>query len=138
MTDTGKIGLVVAGWLATTWLAYRWGLQSQKLQRVAAAKSAAENRKREFLASMQAWRHEIDRLHMHEGSGGFEHRSEVFLDGVSGFLAIAETIKDDFTTPDARKQFEDLVAAVPKCYVLHHDKILKAIDDVIMFAKSAT
>ena len=136
MTDTYTIGLAGAGWLATTWLAYRWGLHSQKLQRVAAAKSAAENRKREFLAFMLAWRHEIDRLHPHPGGGGYEHHPMVFLDGVSGFLANAETVAGDFT-PDARKRFEELVAVVPKCYVHHHDKILKAVDDVITHTKSA-
>jgi hypothetical protein len=39
MSDPLVIGLAVAGWLATTWLAYKWGQRSQVEQRHAAAHS---------------------------------------------------------------------------------------------------
>jgi hypothetical protein len=120
----------IVGGFAVGWFAHFLAVRRDK-------SGAKATRRREFLASMRAWRHEIDRVHMHPGGGGFEHHPMVFLDGISGFLALAETIKDDFTTPDARNGFEDLVTVVSKCYVHHHDKILKAIDDIIAYTKSA-
>jgi type II secretory pathway pseudopilin PulG len=49
------IVITVVGWPLTAFIAYRFGQHSQKLQREHAAKSAIQDRKREFLAFMQAW-----------------------------------------------------------------------------------
>jgi hypothetical protein len=37
MNEPYTIGLAVAGWLATTWLAYKWGQRSQREKRAAEA-----------------------------------------------------------------------------------------------------
>ncbi len=111
-------------------MAYRWGLHSQKLQRDAAAKSAVENRKRDFLSVMQAWRVEIDRWH--HVVGGFERRPMVFLDGISGFRANVEMIRRDFTK-DRRDRLDELVAIVPKCNAHDIEKVLKALDAVVAY-----
>jgi hypothetical protein len=105
------IGLAVAGWLATTWLAYRWGLHSKKLERIEAAKSAVIARRREFVAFLRGWRAEFDRTHLQ--SGGFARHESAFSDVVPIFVEHAELVRHDFSEGD-RKTFDGLVQAVSK------------------------
>jgi hypothetical protein len=98
------------------------------------SKSAKAGRRRDFLAFMKAWRHEIERRHF--VIGGWERHAMVYMDGISAFLANAETIAGDFTA-GSRMQFDDLVAVVPKFNPHDTDKILKALDDVIYYVKNA-
>ena len=73
--------------------------------------SAISRRKREFIAFMESWRHEIGREFMHEGGGGLEYRESAFKDVISTFILQAGLVKPDFT-PDQRKGFEALCIAL--------------------------
>src|SRR5437763_16130588 len=93
--DPSVVFLAIAGWLGSNWISYRLGLHSQKLQREHAAQSSLQNRRREFLAFLQAWRVEIDRRHLE--AGGFARDPAAYADRVSGFRAAAEIVRGDFT-----------------------------------------
>jgi len=136
MSDVFVIGLAVAGWLASTWLAYRWGLHSQKLQREDQAKSAVNDRRRQFLAFMRSWRIEIGQTHL--VPGGFTLEPSSFSDVVSSFVAQAELIREDFPA-EMRKEFDALVSLVTRFTGGElnvrggHERIQKSFDDLIAF-----
>ena len=72
-------------------------------------KGAIDVRRREFLAFMEIWKHEIGRTYL--VSGGFENKESAFSDVVSTFKANARNIRADFPA-SKRKEFDDLCVAV--------------------------
>jgi hypothetical protein len=128
------IVITVVGWPLTAFIAYRFGQHSQKLQREHAAKSAIQDRKREFLAFMQAWRVEVDRRYLE--SGGFARNPSAYADVVSEFRAAAEMIRKDFTR-DSRTKFEQLVSTVSSCRAIDHKKVVQAIDELVAHVDAA-
>lgn len=72
---------------------------------------AISRRKREFIAFMESWQHEIGREFMHEGGGGLEYLESSFKDVISTFILQAGLVKPDFT-PTERKEFETLCATL--------------------------
>ena len=140
MDDPYVIGLAVAGWFATTWLAYRWGLHSKKLERIEVAKSAVVARRRAFVAFLRGWRAEFDRLHLEVG--GYDRDRSTFTDVVPSFVEHAELVRYDFLGDD-RKRFESLVATVAKCNGGHFDngerykKFLTDFDELVAYVDAA-
>ena len=107
MSDPYVIGLAVAGWLATTWLAYRWGLHSQKLQREYAAKESAQSRRREFIGFLKQWRAEVILAGRDEGNFGVAGIAKTHQMKIPLFNAEVERVKNDFTD---RQEFDRLTA----------------------------
>jgi hypothetical protein len=134
MGDPYVIGLAVAGWLATTWLAYRWGLRSQKMQQEHAAKSAIKDRRREFLVFMKAWRGDFERPRY--GYNSESAHPTIFIEGLIPWHGYVALICDDFKGVD-RAKFDELVAIIPKCHVHDQKQILKAMNDVIAYVETA-
>jgi hypothetical protein len=135
MSDPYVICLTFAGWLATTWLAYRWGLHSQKLQREHAAQSAVKDRRRDFLVFMQTWRVDFNRPRY--GHGSDEEPIRAFIHGIVPLRGYVALIRGDFTEK-SRVRFDELVATVPQTYIHDDKKLLKTMDDVIEYVESAT
>jgi len=86
-------------------------LLSDRLVRKRELEGAISRRKREFIAFMESWRHEIGREFMHEGGGGLEHRESSFKDVISTFILQAGLVKPDLT-PAERTEFEALCVAL--------------------------
>ena len=113
-------------------------LWSDWLVRKRERKKGIANRRRAFLAFMESWKHEVGRLHMHPGGGGFEHDQRAFSDNVSPFMYEAGLIKRDFTD-DERKRFEALCSAVVgwKHTSIYNpednEKVKKAMDELVAF-----
>jgi len=139
MNDPSTIGLAIAGWLTTTWLAYRWGLRSQRLERMELAASSARARKREFVAFLRGWRVEFDRLYL--DMCGRDRKPSSFTDVLSTFVERAELVRADIAHGD-RRRFDTLVAAVAKCDSSHFDngkryeQLLKMFDELTGFIES--
>jgi hypothetical protein len=100
MSDPYVIGLTVAGWLATTWLAYRWGLHSQKLQRDAASKEAVQSRRRTFSGFLEQWKAEISsplrgpdtcRVEFDKAISAYDSK-------VPAFREMVALVRDDFSS----------------------------------------
>lgn len=131
-----NIGGYVLTVLISSWSGYRLGLRSLKLQREHAAKSAIQDRRRDFLAYMKQWKHEIDRWHF--VTGGRERRQMSFYDGVSGFCVVAEMIRSDFSGAD-KDRFVELVNALTYHgkleYGCKHEDLIKTIDELIAIAE---
>jgi len=93
-----------------------------------------KGRKREFLAFMQGWKMEIERLHLE--IGGFARRQSAFFDGAPDFARQVELIRSDFGGRK-RKNFNELAAAISSrsggYYAYKHDELIKAIDELIAF-----
>ena len=64
MNELSIIGLALAGWLASTWLGYRWGLRSQSIQRQFAAESAKRQRRLDYVAFLKSWATAVDRRYL--------------------------------------------------------------------------
>jgi hypothetical protein len=138
--DPYVIGLAVAGWLATTWLAYRWGLHSKKLDRQEAARAAAEARRREFCAFLRGWRKDFDSLIMK--SHGFMRDAGSFVSILPSFIQKAEMVRGDLSS-ESRRRFDDLVGAISSCDAGHfHDanqykELLRNFDGLISYVENA-
>ena len=98
--------------------------------------SGKRNRKRDFLAYMKQWRHEIDRWHMAE-CGRQRHTGE-FYEGVSGFCVVAEMVRNDFSG-NQRTRFDELTTTITSNgkleYGYKHDDLVKTIDEIIAIAE---
>jgi hypothetical protein len=107
-----------------------------KLAQIRDSSSGKSGRKREFLAYMKPWQHEIERLHL--VTGGRERRQMSFYDGVSGFCVVAEMIGNDFTGKQ-KNRFAELVATVTEYGKLNYGykeaDLKKAIDEMITIAE---
>jgi hypothetical protein len=136
MGDPYVIGLAVAGWLATTWLAYRWGLRSQSLQREHAAKDAIAGRRRDFLAFMRSWRKDAEGIVLRYDA--IYHFPKWYLEAIPGFCGFAETIRGDFTG-ERRKKFDAFTTTISDSNIRNagnpeaYKKWLKIVDELIVF-----
>jgi hypothetical protein len=131
------IGLAVTGWLATTYLTYRWGICAERRRNEHATQTAREGRKREFAAFTTRWRAQFDGVSF-AGGGRAEHYQKTRPD----FTAEARRIEDDFTDPTRRETFKTLVGkavgfapAAVENYKADKGKndLLEAIDAIIRF-----
>ena len=111
MSNLEIIALALAGWLASSWLAYRWGLRSQSVQREHAAKSAIKQRRLEFLGFLKGWKIDFDRTYLE--MGGYDRRPSSFTDVVPSFIQSAEFIRWDLKEDD-RKRFDEMVSEISK------------------------
>jgi hypothetical protein len=100
--------LAVAGWLATTWLAYRWGLHSQKLQIKHAEKTSREDRSRSFLVFLAGRKQEISGVEYHVQPLSFGLRYTSFK---IDFRERATQIQGDIPE-SGKKKFSELVNAI--------------------------
>lgn len=133
MTDIQTILLAFAGWLATTWLAYRWGLRAQKIASERETKMAIRNKKVAFVAFIKSWVHEFSRKNY--VSVGWERNRSAFFDGLSEFIHNTEYIQCDIPE-DRRSEFDRLRARIKavKNQDFYKDKfehLLKDFDDLI-------
>ena len=98
--------------------------------------AGARNRKRDFLAFMQQWRHEIDRWHF--VTGGRQRNQMAFYDGVSAFCVAAETVRNDFSGLN-KSRFAELVSTITKHGKLEcgyqHDDLIKTLDALVSLAE---
>jgi hypothetical protein len=53
--ETIALLIAILGWPISSYFANRWGIHSQKLQREYLAKSASQDRKRQFLSFLKEW-----------------------------------------------------------------------------------
>jgi hypothetical protein len=109
MNELSVIGLALAGWLASTWLGYRWGLRSQSIQREVDAKSGIKQRRLEYIAFLKSWATAVDRRYL--AAGGFEHDYAAFVDMIPEFVHRSEIVKADMED-HRRKEFDALVTRV--------------------------
>ena len=112
MSDfTQKILLAVLGGFLAASGGIVVALWSDSLTRKRERRAGASSRRRALVAFMIGWRHEIGRLYMHEGGGGFEHKESSFKDNISLFLSESAALNADLR-PAQRIQFEALCAAI--------------------------
>ena len=139
--DPYVVGLAVAGWLATTWLAFRWGLHSKTLERQEAAKSAVKTRRREFCSFLRGWRADFDYRHMQ--THGYKRDGGAFVNMIPSFVQQADMVRGDLTG-DAQKRFGELVAAISArrggdvIDKERYDQLLKDFDELISLVESKT
>jgi hypothetical protein len=109
-----------------------------RLVRKREREEAISRRKREFIAFMESWRHEIGRSYL--VVGGFEHKESSFKDMISTFILQAGLVKPDFT-PAERKEFETLCATLigwkhKTIYdPTNNEKAQKEMSDIIVFVE---
>lgn len=137
-----KVALALLGGFIAASGGIAVALWSDRLVRERERKEGIADRKRDFLAFMESWQHEIGRLFMADGGAGFEHREGSFSNVVSDFKYRAGLIKRDFTG-DKRQQFETLCAAVvgwqhQSIYGKeNNEKVKKAMNDLIIFVENS-
>lgn len=107
--DPYVAALAVAGWLATTWLAFRWGLHSKRIEREESAKSAIKTRRREFCSFLRGWKADFSRRIMR--SHGYSRSGGAFVNVIPLFVQKADMVRPDISG-DSRKRFEELVTAI--------------------------
>lgn len=111
----------IVGGLIASLAAHRLTLSREKA-------SGKATRKRDFLAFMQAWRVEIDQLHM--SKLGMVRHINAFFDLLPKFRSSAEMVRGDLVGRRKRR-FDELIDAVQKYNGCDHNQVLKMIDELI-------
>jgi hypothetical protein len=119
----------ICGALSGALVAHKLAVRRERASGIAA-------RKRDFLSFMQAWKHEVARIHRASNSAGFEHSIPAFADGIALFRSQVEMIRGDFTK-DRLHHLDALVSAVSKCDIHDNKKAVQTIDDVISYVDDA-
>jgi hypothetical protein len=139
MTDAQTVILAVAGWLATTWLAYRWGLRTQRLGREEDAKSAIRMSRVSFVGFLRSWVVSFSRKIYRPG--GWERDHSAFFDAIPEFVHICEHIRADLS-PIQRSDFSERVARIQATkrsdfYKDKFDDLVSEIESLASFIEDA-
>src|SRR5689334_13435787 len=124
------VAVTLCGWLVV----HRLNRSRDRESREHEAAKGKEQRKRNFLAKMQQWKVEIDRLHTVRA--GRMRNPSVFPDGISAFVGEVQMIRADFAD-NRRAKFDELVAQISKRKPHERDEILKSIDDLCAYVEGA-
>lgn len=139
MTDWQTILLAVAGWLATTWLAFRWGLHSQKISREEATKGRIKLARVDFVGFLRSWMSAFSRKIYK--AGGWERDYHAFFDAIPDFIHVCEHVKADLPA-SRREEFEERIARIRNTkhadfYKEKFDHLLSEFDGLIQFIEDA-
>jgi hypothetical protein len=118
--------LALAGWLATTWLAYRWGLRSQRLHREEESRQAIKATRTEYIGFMRGWIYSFSKKIYK--AGGWERDYDAFFTDIPSFISLTEHIQTDLP-PKIAEDFGTLTTTILK--TSHQDFYRERFDDLV-------